>query len=89
MGIHKAAYREDRQPADDNQSGIGAFHQHRYQRNDRELGQAGPGQNEADLFGVIAKHLAKILREDINRAVKSETDKKIRERAQTEIAIFQ
>ena len=38
-------------------------------QNKRHLRQAGPSQHKAYLLGVVAEHLAEILRQDIDGAV--------------------
>ena len=47
----------------------------------RSCGKPGPGQHVADLLGVVALHLAEILRQDVDRAEQREAEQHVDEHA--------
>ena len=84
--IHEAARREQRDADESDVAHVEPLHQHRHERDQQQLRQAGPGENRADLLGVVALHLAEILRQDIDGAEQREADQDIGDDADAEIA---
>ena len=61
-------------------------HQQRHERDDEQLRQSGPGHHLAGLLRVEPLRDREILRQQIGRAVKRETEQEIAQRAEAEIA---
>ena len=72
--VHEAACGEDADADEADGAHVEPLHQHRHERDQHELRQAGPGEHRADLLGVVALRLPEILRQDVDRAEQREAD---------------
>ena len=86
VDVHEAARGEDADAEGADVAGVETLHQQRDERDQQQLGQAGPGQDVADLLGVVALHLAEILRQDVDRPEQRKAHQHVGEHADAEVA---
>ncbi|MCY1289944.1 hypothetical protein D9M70_390600 [compost metagenome] len=87
--VHETTDCEDTDADEADVARVEPLHQCRHERNDEELRQAGPGEHEADLLGIVALHLTQILRQDVDGAEQRHADQHIDENADAEVALLE
>src|ERR1700710_2460933 len=86
MDVHEVGCSKESETDDDENADIEQLHQTRNKRNEKKLRDARPGEDHADLLGVVSLYPGQVDRQHKDRAVEGNAEHEVGDDTETEVA---